>query len=103
MAENENDLESYNFEDLLSGDDLVVMSDDYTHLEDNALIDTIILNYFSQKPITAETIEKINYNSDFKKTLLVNIQNRLELIEEDYKITQFKDLHIIFSRKTHKT
>ena len=97
MAENENDLESYNFEDLLSGDDLVVMSDDYTHLEDHALIDTIILNYFSQKPITAETVEKINYNSDFKKTLLFNIQNRLEAIEDDYKFIHFKDLHIIFN------
>jgi len=97
MAKSENDLESYNFENLLSGDDLVVMSDDYTHLEDNTLIDTIILNYFSNKALSAETIEKINYNSDFKKTLLSNIQNRFELIEEDFKCVQFKELHIIFN------
>ena len=88
---------NYNLDDFLSGEDLLIQTDDYEHKEDTYLIDKINLRYLSNINLDEETIILIKYDRRFKKVLLNNVQNRLKTITNSKKLTKFTDLLIIFN------
>lgn len=97
MKNNEENIVRYNLDDFLSGEDLLIETDDYEHKEDTELIDKINLKYFSNLDLNEDIVHQIKYDKRFKKVLLNNVQNRLISIEKSNNLPQFTDLLIIFN------
>ena len=96
MINVENELISYELDDLLSdfdgSVDLGFYQDSVVIESDENLIESIVDDYFTNRDLSDELVQKIKYDFDFKVILLQNIQDRMKRIINDSSTLMFKEL-----------